>query len=433
MGETAKPIALNLAGPVRQRLVQLAGEVLGRMPAEEIPPTLRAVARFTPSKRARLGATALAAALDADPVFRARVADVVAAAWPQLVESLRQGASTAASEPIDTAVLAYLVRPEGWEDVVAESMTRYSDEQADRDAGVGTADLVRLRGEVAELRAHVKGEAARTRTAIDGGVADLAADAEQLRRSVRTRTSELRAAERSRDEALARVAAAERVAVEVRSANEAEVRTLRARLSELEREGDLARRGSRTVRELDDARVRLLLDTMTSAASGLRHELALPAGTLRPADAVVVAQTNVSNHTAGDPAMLDRLLGLPQMHLIVDGYNVTKTAWAELALVDQRNRLMTGLAALQSRCGAEVTIAFDGAARPPSQPRAPRGVRVLFSPVEETADDLIRRLVAAEPMGRPVLVATTDGQVVTDALSAGAWTVPAAVLVTRLA
>jgi predicted RNA-binding protein with PIN domain len=90
------------------------------------------------------------------------------------------------------------------------------------------------------------------------------------------------------------------------------------------------------------------------------------------------------------------------------------------------------MATLASRCGAEVTVAFDGGARPPAQPAVPRGVRVLFSGAHEIADDLIRRLVAAEPDGRPVVVVTSDQQVVTDVQRAGAWTVPSAVLLARL-
>jgi predicted RNA-binding protein with PIN domain len=126
------------------------------------------------------------------------------------------------------------------------------------------------------------------------------------------------------------------------------------------------------------------------------------------------------------------VLTLPQVHLVVDGYNVTKSGYPELSLADQRNRLVSGLAALAGRCGAEVTVVFDGAGRPPVQPRVPRGVRVLFSAADEIADDVIRRLVAAEPPGRPVVVATSDRQVVTDVQRDGAWTVPSAVLLSRL-
>jgi predicted RNA-binding protein with PIN domain len=59
-------------------------------------------------------------------------------------------------------------------------------------------------------------------------------------------------------------------------------------------------------------------------------------------------------------------------------------------------------------------------------------VRVLFSAPDELADDLIRRLVGVEPAGRPLVVVTSDKQIVTDVRSCGAWTVPSAVLLERL-
>jgi len=126
------------------------------------------------------------------------------------------------------------------------------------------------------------------------------------------------------------------------------------------------------------------------------------------------------------------VLALPNAHLIVDGYNVTKTGYPELPLADQRARLVGALAAVASRSGAEITVAFDGGRRPPSMPPAPRGVRVLFSAADEIADDLIRRLVDAEPVGRPLLVVSSDRQVALDAARAGAWTSDSAVLLARI-
>jgi predicted RNA-binding protein with PIN domain len=80
----------------------------------------------------------------------------------------------------------------------------------------------------------------------------------------------------------------------------------------------------------------------------------------------------------------------------------------------------------------EVTVAFDGAERPAVQPAMPRGIRVLFSAAGEIADDLIRRLVDAEPPGRPVVVVSSDQQVATDVRAAGAWSAPATALLALL-
>jgi predicted RNA-binding protein with PIN domain len=57
---------------------------------------------------------------------------------------------------------------------------------------------------------------------------------------------------------------------------------------------------------------------------------------------------------------------------------------------------------------------------------------VLFSAPDEIADDLIRRLVAAEPPGRPLLVVSSDRQVALDVGREGAWTADSAVLLARL-
>jgi predicted RNA-binding protein with PIN domain len=153
---------------------------------------------------------------------------------------------------------------------------------------------------------------------------------------------------------------------------------------------------------------------------------------MRPADSVGSAGAGAGRRSVDDPAALDRLLSMPQAHLVIDGYNVTKTGYGELALSDQRERLLAALAALAGRSGVEITVAFDGGTRPAVQPRTPRGVRVLFSAGEQIADDLIRSLVDAEPAGRAVIVVTSDQQVVADVRRAGAWTVPSAVFLARL-
>ncbi|HEX7716504.1 MAG TPA: NYN domain-containing protein, partial [Marmoricola sp.] len=116
-----------------------------------------------------------------------------------------------------------------------------------------------------------------------------------------------------------------------------------------------------------------------------------------------------------DPVLVRELLALPRMHLIVDGYNVTRAEWDDVTLEAQRNRLLRGLAPLVAQTGAEITVVFDGTnaeTRPLVRP--PRGVRVLFSPRGVLADDVIRDLVDAEPAGRPVGVVTSDQEVARD-------------------
>jgi predicted RNA-binding protein with PIN domain len=80
----------------------------------------------------------------------------------------------------------------------------------------------------------------------------------------------------------------------------------------------------------------------------------------------------------------------------------------------------------------EVTVVFDGAERLPAAPVVPRGVRVLFSRPGETADEVIRRLVGAEPSGRPVVVVSSDREVADGVRRSGAHAAASVALVRRL-
>jgi predicted RNA-binding protein with PIN domain len=186
-------------------------------------------------------------------------------------------------------------------------------------------------------------------------------------------------------------------------------------------------RGDR--RATSDRRLELLLSALEGAASGLRREWDLVGGGPAPADVVAAGmpQTAAEPERTTDPARLTAWAGMPGAHLIVDGYNVTKTGFGELSLSDQRDRLVRLLSALAARTSAEVTIVFDGAAV--VAPRAPtRGIRVLFSPPGVIADDVIRDLVRAEPAGRTVIVVSSDREVVDRAAADGARTAASTVL-----
>src|SRR5205085_407173 len=112
-------------------------------------------------------------------------------------------------------------------------------------------------------------------------------------------------AERERDAARAAVDAARAEAGAADLARDSEVRRLRGRVAELERAVETARRGSRTERDLDAARLRLLLETVMDAAAGLRRELDLPNVAVRPADAVRSGDGADGSRTVADSAELD--------------------------------------------------------------------------------------------------------------------------------
>jgi hypothetical protein len=173
----------------------------------------------------------------------------------------------------------------------------------------------------------------------------------------------------------------------------------------------------------------LLLGALEGAASGLRREWDLIGGGPAPADVVAArlpGPAPESERTA-EPSRLAAWAGLPGAHLIVDGYNVTKTGYPELMLSEQRDRLVRALAALAARTSAEVTVVFDGAAVAAARPSG-RGIRVLFSPPGVLADDVIRDLVRAEPRGRVLIVVSSDREVADRAGADGAKTAAASVL-----
>ncbi|HEX6578398.1 MAG TPA: NYN domain-containing protein [Jiangellaceae bacterium] len=418
----------TLPESVRQRVIAMAADVLGELAADETPPPLKAIARFAAAKRAKLGGTTIAAVLDADPVFRARVLETARTAYPGLVEAVSAGAPPAAADPADVATVAFLLRPEGWTDLVAAagvSARRTGDQaRAARDA----AAAVRLREQLSAVRAEAREGRERAKADIDR----LKAENATLRRQLNELRTRAVATEDAGRNAAAQSAHAVSVAEAGRAAADAEARRLRARLAEVEQALEATRRAGREGRSLETARLGLLLDTLAEAAAGLRRELALPASTVRPADTVDArepALASASRRPGDDPGSLDDLLSLPQAHLIVDGYNVTKSAWPTMPLEGQRNRLVQGLGALAARTGAEITCVFDGAdVEAPAVPLGP-GVRVRFSPRGQTADELIRRLVAAEPVGRPVTVVSSDREVADGVRRSGARAVESTALV----
>jgi predicted RNA-binding protein with PIN domain len=421
-----------LSEAARQQLVTIAADLVGRLPPDELPVTVRPIARFTPTKRVRFGGTQLAAAVDADDTFRGRVAEAVAEALPQLAQAVRAGGPAAEFDPVETAVVAYLLRPPAWQSLVSDANARHAADRERAGNQASAAELVELRAQLGELKARLRVEAARAKAAVAEAATAAESEIADLRRQLRARIGAVRAAERARDEAAAAASEAQRRAEAAEAARELEGRQLRRRIVELERSAGSARRDARAERDVDDARLWLLVDTLTQAAAGIRRELSLPVPAVRPGDTVTSAESAARRRAVTDPGELDALVTLPNAHLIVDGYNVTKTGYGELPLADQRARLVASLAALGARSGVEITVAFDGGQRPPATAPAPRGVRVLFSTPDEIADDLIRRLVAAEPAGRPLLVVSSDRQVVLDAGRAGAWTADSAVLLARL-
>ncbi|MEU6697145.1 NYN domain-containing protein [Pseudonocardia sp. NPDC046786] len=455
-----------LTAPLRSRLAEIAGTALAAMPVADVPGPLRRFARFTPAKRARLGGQALVARLERDPAFRAAVVawwaenragelELPPAGAPDSGTATGPGPVGSAAgadgdhpplpapvDKLDAAAVALLTGdPLAARRVAeAEQTGDLSSLRAERDEAIAkvekvTAELERAQAELAEERERVRSV-----------VTEHQAEYQQMRRRVSEQGARLRAALDARAELEAEVAtlragADDRLA-EARADAERErerAAAERRRADAAAREVAAARQAAREARRGDEVRLELLLDTVGGAIAGLRRELDVGAGGPRPADLVAGTADTAAGATGGRAglpvdglAALDTLLAMPSVHLIVDGYNVSKTGYPDLPLADQRTRLVGQLGALGARTGAEITVVFDGAAVSAAPLRGARGVRVLFSEAGVIADDVIRDLVAAEPRGRPLLVATSDQEVVRSVRRRGAHSVPSAVLLRRL-
>ncbi|MFF7126882.1 NYN domain-containing protein [Streptomyces sp. NPDC016566] len=434
---TAEVLDRPLPDGVRRRVVQIVSDGFGGLTLAELPAQLRQYARFAPNRRAKFAGNAMAAALETDPLFRQRIGEKFREAQPELSGALDSGSPPPAADPLDVAAAAYVLRPAGWVKLVTaagEEAQRADAERADEES---RAELERLREELAEARAQTRTETERLR----GELESAKREAESLHRKLRAALSDVKRGEAALRKVQGEIEAVRAEGQAQLSAAESESRRLKARLAEAEAGLEATRRAAREGRSVEDMRVRLLLDTLLDATQGLRRELALPPVSVRPAetvDAVEPGRMTPKDIAAralseNDPAILDQLLALPQAHLVVDGYNVTKTGYPQMPLEKQRLRLLGQLSALAAQTGAEVTCVFDGAElAAPVLLAPPRGVRVLFSKPGVTADELIRQLVRAEPPGRPVIVASTDREVADGVARAGARPVASAVLLKRL-
>ncbi|MBL7522586.1 NYN domain-containing protein [Frankia sp. CNm7] len=430
-----------LPAEVRTQVVAFAADTLADLEDAEVPASLVAVRRFTPARRAKQGAVPLAAAVEHDAMFRGRVADWIRRTHPGLAEAVTAAdGPPAAAPPAEVAAVAFVLRPSGWEELLAAAASLSAQDALSARADEAAREVDRLSEALVAQREAVRAEREQLREQL----ASSRQEADELRRRMRGTSERVRRAEQVAQEEVAAAVADRDAARAAPRAAETEVRRLRGRVGDLEAALAAARREGRDARSLDDARLRVLLDTLMGAANGVRRELGLPSTVSRPADLLASADARTGDPFSAvgargrpedDPTVIDEVLAIPGVHLLIDGYNVTKRGYGGLTLQAQRVRLLSGLGPLAGRAlEAEITVVFDATAvaSRPVGVTAPRGVRVLFSRLGELADEEIVRLVRAEPPGRPIVVVTSDREVAEACASAGARAVPSAALLSRL-
>ncbi|WP_019853472.1 NYN domain-containing protein [Actinopolyspora mortivallis] len=424
----------GLPDPLRHRIAEVAASAVGEMRPGDVPGRVRPVMRFAAAKRAKLGHAELLAAMGESAVFRAAVLDWCRRKRPEVLEVRQRDPLAAAT----ANVLLNTVNATHYVELI-DRRTREDRTGEERDSALARAEKLaseneRLRRELTEAAESVERAREHSGKDVDRLRKRLQQKGVQLkecRTEVERLGAELERLARSKDREIA-----ELTAERDRERNRA--REERARAERASNEAETARQSAREARKGDEVRLELLLDTLEGSIAGLRREIGSTSGG-GPRSGPKPAET-VSRVRAGaaavedvpDVAVLNRLLALPAVHVIIDGYNVTKTGYPDLPLAEQRERLSQQAAVLAARSGVEVTVVFDGA-NVVSVPNAgPRGVRVLFSEPGVQADDLIRDLVDAEPVGRQLVVATSDREVVESVRRRGAYTVASAVLLERI-
>lgn len=416
------PVLAELPAAVRSRIVEWAADVVGAAEPRDLSPALQKVARFARAKRARLAGSVLADAVEHDDAFRALVAEYArAAGGPPHPDA---GGPVAAAR----AVLLHSAD-------APELLARASDAQDRSDT---RSRVVQLERELRTVNARLA-RAEQELTARVPAPPDREAEAERLKKRLREQGTRLRELQDRLDSADAEAAARLRAVAAELVAARAEADNWRHRAEVASGRADAATEGLRRLREssddrraADDRRLDLLLGVLESAATGLRREWQLMSGGPSPADVVAAAlPVPAADQRTTDPVRLTQWAALPGAHLIVDGYNVSKTGFPELTLADQRERLVRQLGAFAARTSAEVTVVFDGAAVSVARPIA-RGVRVLFSPPGVIADDVIADLARAEPAGRVLVVVSSDRRVADQSVAAGGRSAPSAVLLAAM-
>ncbi len=436
-----------LLRPALEAAMVVAREGETADPVQPAPALLRPYLRF-----ARLPGPALEVArrvIDDDEDFRRRVA-----------------AATTADE-LGQAAWLWLTRPDGWEASLdrlkreaQQLQSTAREEKADRDARrrLARAEDAARRSEAAIAVRQKEVEASRAEVAAERA-ARQAADAEvaQLREHLPTLREERNRAVRKMKEfetELANRSADLRHARHQLRMLEAELAqataTATASSSPLDPVGPVhdvpaevgaaasfdAERVAAAVALAGDAARQLSTALAEAAAALAARSVAASAPTAAPAPrdaAPTAAQRQRRRLPPGifddSAAAADYLAALPGVVVVVDGYNVSQTAWPGISIADQRARLVDACAELHARTGAEADVVFDGADLGGGRPSGGRaGVRVRFSPAGVEADDVVVGLVDQFALARPVVVASSDRRVREGARRRGANVLSAAQL-----
>ena len=341
------------------------------------------------------------AAIDGDEDFRKRLASV------------------ATTELMDEVGVLWLIRPDGWEQSVADLLP---EQVVDDAAALRREERRRVAAQEAAARARAEmlglaGELERERAA----KAVLTSEGDRLRselEDLRQRLRETQRAEHATAQALAKAEGElddlrRNAAVPVPTPEPAPpVLDTTAAKGLLE---DAVSASTDVVRMLTEALGELAAVGVEATADEL------PPG--RPTRARRKPMRLPGGVIAGTIEASEFLLRVKGAERLIDGYNVAKLGWPALELDQQREQCMAAVENMAKRWNMPITIVFDGASVEGAHATVRRKVRIVYSAAGVSADDVLRAEVAATDVAKPVVVVTNDRAIITDVVAAGANTV----------
>jgi len=376
---------------VRAALVEALGAYLASSATLDLPKNLRRLQGFRPRALARHGDELLR--LLEDETQRKLV-----------LQALDDG-ELRTSKRNENLLRIALDRAEGWESQLA-ALSELSDEAKEHTGRDVEDELDRERRKTKDARE----EARRAKASARAELARSARKVEELERNLATTRSELKKAR-----------------AELETAATETNRTT----------GALERRERRALREAEKARA--ARDESRAESKSLRKEITRLTRELADANVASRPRRTPSVGRPREPATrtpmgvpkgllaesretLDLWLKEPHVSLLIDGYNVSKTAggFGDLSLEHQRNRLVDEIDRLARMRRVPSTIVFDGALiEPVAVRRKRRTVVVAYSRPPEIADDHLVALLR-EHSNHPVIVVTNDRELQAKSVALGA-------------
>jgi predicted RNA-binding protein with PIN domain len=375
---------------IRAALVEGLGAYVARAAHLDLPKKLRRLKGFTPKGLARHG-NELLELLEDETQRKLILQDLD----DDLLRLSKRNASV---------LRIALERPDGWDAQLA-AMSESPEVEAEGGRDV-ERQLERERRKVKDAREEARKAKVAARSQIEGN----AKKVEKLELAIAAAEAELK---QVRSELQAAVAEATRAT------------------------GALERRERRAQREVESARA--ARDESRAEAKSLRKEVVRLRRELTSASVANKSRPTKSVQRPREPKVrkpldvpkgrmaesretLEAWLKEPNVSLLIDGYNVSKTegGFGDVSLEHQRNRLVDEIDRLARRMKVPSTIVFDGALiEPAAVRRKRRTVVVAYSRPPEIADDHLVALLEDRP-NFPVIVVTNDRELQDKSVALGA-------------